>query len=216
MGINLKKDAPQGVINLSKGQVINLKKTGDTPEFDLSKITIGMGWDPTGGRSMDLDASCMLLNSEGKLADPKDVVYFGDKKHTSGKVWSTGDNTTGEGAGDDEQIIAQLESIDAKYQKLVFFANIYQGKSKSQRFSDIDNAYVRALDAKGREIARYVISNNSDLKNKYSFIFAEVYRTSNGWEFKAVGEAHDTDQISGITEMYKSTETEPAKKKSWF
>lgn len=213
MGIDLRKAPPAGVINLSKGQVINLKKNeGSTSDFDLSQITIGIGWDPTGGRNMDLDASCILLNKDGKLAEQKDLVYFGDKTHTSGKVWSTGDNTTGEGKGDDEQIIAKLETIDPKYDKLVFFANIYNGKSKGQRFSDIDNAYVRAMDAKGREIARYVISNNPDLQNKYSFIFAEVYRTSNGWEFKAIGEAYETDQISGITEKYKGE----VKKTGWF
>jgi tellurium resistance protein TerD len=203
MGIDLTKKQP-GSIDLSKGQVINLKKTSpDTAEFDLSKITIGLGWDITGGRSFDLDASCMLLDKDGKLASSDDVVSYQQKRHGSGKVWSTGDNLTGEGAGDDEQIVAQLESIDSKYNKLVFFANIYSGKSRGQRFSDIENAYCRAIDAKGREIARFNISGNSSLNDKYSFIFGEVYRGANGWEFKALGEAHNTDTISGITEQYK-------------
>lgn len=205
MGINLSKSQPGEGINLTKNQVINLKKpTPESAMFDLSKITLGMGWDITGGRKFDLDASCMLLNKDGKLADSKDVVAYFDKRHHSGKVWSTGDNTTGEGEGDDEQIIAELESLDAKYDKLVFFVNIYEGKSRKQRFSDIANAYCRAMDANGKEIFRFVISNNPDLNNKYSFIFAEVYRGSNGWELKALGEAHETDAISGITEKYKA------------
>jgi len=204
MGINLSKKQEGDGINLTKNQVINLKKPSpDSPIFDLSKITIGMGWDVTGGRKFDLDASCMLLNKDGKL-ESDDLVSYMDKKHRSGKVWSTGDNTTGEGDGDDEQIVAQLESLDAKYQKLVFFVNIYEGKNRGQRFSDIANAYCRAMDANGKEIFRFVISNNPDLNNKYSFIFAEVYRGANGWELKALGEAHETDAISGITEKYKA------------
>lgn len=209
MGIDLTKKAP-GSVDLSKGQTINLKKpTTESTGFDLSSIRLGMGW--TSKTKFDLDASCVLLNTEGKMEKDSDLVYFGAQKHSSGKVWSLGDNTTGEGEGDDETIIAQLESLDSKYNKIVFFVNIYQGKSRGQRFSDLTESYCRIMDAKGKEIARFAISNNSDLNNKYSFIFGEAFRTSNGWEFKAIGEALETDQISGITEKFKATV-----KKGWF
>lgn len=201
-------------INLQKGQTIDLRKNENGTDNDLNKVTIGLGWDIKksggifgfGGSSnsdYDLDAIAVLLDKNGKLQSSKDVVYYGDKNHTSGNIWLTGDNLTGAGDGDDEQIIVNLDKIDQKYEKIVFFTSIYQGRSRNQEFSMVENAYIRAVDGKNKEICKFNISGNSDLKNMCSFIFAEAYRHNGTWKFRALGEAKDTDQFSMIVESYK-------------
>lgn len=192
-------------INLVKGQTIDLKKNENSSvENNLSKVTIGLGWDINdGGSSYDLDAVAILLDKDGKMSESKDIVYYGDKMHNSGKIWSTGDNLTGAGEGDDEQIIVNLNELPAKYEKIVFFTSIYNGKSKGQEFSKVKNAYIRAVDANANEIAKFNISGDSSLVGKRSLIFAEVYRKDGGWKFRALGESSDTDSLMQIAESYK-------------
>jgi len=204
-------------INLVKGQTIDLRKPeGTTVDNNLSKVTIGLGWDINkNGSSYDLDAVAVLLNKEGKIASSGDLIYYGNKKHNSGKIWSTGDNLTGVGEGDDEQLIVNLTEIPAQYEKIVFFTSIYNGKSKGQEFSQINNAFIRAVDATGKEITKFNISGDSSLKGKRSFVFAECYREDGNWKFKAVGEAFDTDSLQSVAESYKSSTpgSNPEKKK---
>lgn len=114
----------------------------------------------------------------------------------------TGDNLTGEGEGDDEQIIVRLAALPQRIQKIVFLVSIYQGKQKNQHFGLVDNAFIRAVDAKGKEIARYSLSGNDALNNMCSMTFAEIHRTNNGWEFKAIGTAHQTDLFVHILKPY--------------
>jgi tellurium resistance protein TerD len=197
-------------INLIKGQNIDLRKGGATNEasiveYDLSNVTIGLGWDVSriASGDYDLDAVAVLLDANGKVRENADVIYYGNKQHRSGKIWSTGDNLTGAGEGDDEQIIVKLEELDQKYEKIVFFASIYRGIDKGQHFGMVENAFIRAVDGFGKEIARYNISANPDTNNKRSLVFCEVYRWKGAWKMKAIGEALDTDSLTTVVERYK-------------
>ena len=162
-------------INLVKGQTIDLRKSDTGDIYDLSMVTIGLGWDVRkksgflgkflggGEEEYDLDAIAFLLDSNGKVANTGrtaqiggrsvgwyegDVIYFNSMKHPSGNIWLTGDNRTGAGDGDDEQVIVKLDALDQKYQRIVFIVSIYQGKQKHQNFGMVDNAFIRAVDGK--------------------------------------------------------------------
>lgn len=192
-------------INLTKanvGQAINLKKT-ENRDNNLSHIIIGLGWDIARGQDYDLDA-CALLLQDGVLRSSSDIVSYQNKKHSSGQIWSTGDNLTGAGDGDDEQIIVKLDTIPTQYNKIVFYATIYSGRSRGQNFSGVKNAFIRAVDNNSNEMVRFDMSGDSSLKDKCSLVFAQVERTENGWEFTAINQAYDTDSLSRIADMYKS------------
>lgn len=191
-------------INLNKGYSINLKKRDNSKtENNLSKITIGLGWDIANGRDYDLDA-CALLLTDDVLKSPNDIVSYSNLKHKSGQVWSTGDNLTGDGEGDDEQIIVKLDSIPKKYNKIVFYTTIYSGRSRGQNFSGVKNAFIRAVDANGYEMLKFDMSGSKQLSDKCSYIFGEIIRTNDGWEFKAIGDAYETDSLKNIADMYKN------------
>jgi stress response protein SCP2 len=123
-------------------------------------------------------------------------------KHPSGQIWLTGDNRTGEGDGDDEQIIVKLNSLDEKYQKILFVVSIYQGKKNNQHFGMIDNAFIRAVDAKGKEITKYSLSGDESMNGMCSMIFSEVYRKDGEWKFRAIGDPQETDNFVEILKRY--------------
>ena len=208
-------------INLQKGQTINLSK--DT--YDLSEVMIGLGWDikeePKKGGLLgkllggqkdadyDLDAIAFLLDPNDKLINlgnerliGGDVIFFNNLKHSSGNIWHTGDNLTGAGEGDDEQIIVKLNSLSEHYHKIVFLVTIYQGQQKNQHFGMVQNAFIRAVDRKGKEMARYSLSNESSFNNMSSMIFAEVYRKEGGWKFRALGNPQREDSFVPILKSY--------------
>ncbi|MCF8428321.1 MAG: TerD family protein [Bacteroidia bacterium] len=219
-------------INLQKGQTIDLRKNDKGEDvYDLSEVTIGLGWDVRkkqtgflgkliGGKEedYDLDAIAFLLDANGKVADlgktakanngrdvnlyQGDIIFFNSMKHPSGNIWLTGDNRTGAGDGDDEQIIVKLNSLDQKYQKIVFLVCIYQGKANNQNFSMVENAFIRAVDSKGREITKYSLSGDSSLSNMCSLVFAEAYRKDGGWKFRAIGDPYQTDNFVDILKNY--------------
>jgi tellurium resistance protein TerD len=220
-------------INLVKGQTIDLRKNDKGEEFDLSQVTIGLGWDVRqkksggflgklmgGGKDAeyDLDAVAFLLDASGKVADlgrtvqtndgrsmgmyQGDVVFFNSMKHPSGHVWLTGDNRTGAGDGDDEQVIVKLDALDQKFQKIVFVVTIYQGRQNGQHFGMVENAFIRAVDAKGKEIARFTMSGDATYNNMCGMVFAEVYRKDNGWKFRALGNAEASDSFVEILRPY--------------
>jgi tellurium resistance protein TerD len=219
-------------INLTKGQTIDLRKNDKGENiYDLSSVTIGLGWDVRqkqagflgkifGGKEeeYDLDAIAFLLDSNGKVANlgrtiqtrngqqmglyEGDVVFFNSMNHPSGHIWLTGDNRTGAGDGDDEQIIVKLNSLDSKFQKILFVVSIYQGRQNNQHFSMIENAFIRAVDAKGREITKYSLSGDASLNGMCSMVFAEAYRKEDGWKFRAIGEAYQTDSFVEILKKY--------------
>lgn len=223
-------------INLQKGQTIDLRKNtaGADTGVDLSRLTIGLGWDVKqkstsflgslfgGGKAedYDLDAIAFLLDANDKVVNlgqtvkrpdgrsvnlyGGDVIYFNSLQHPSGHIWLTGDNRTGEGDGDDEQIIVELEKLDAKYQKIVFVVSIYQGHKNKQHFGMVENAFIRAVDRKGNEILKYSLSGNSEFDNMHSMVFAELYRRDGSWKFRAIGEPRVTDNFVNILKEYTS------------
>jgi stress response protein SCP2 len=220
-------------INLQKGQTIDLRKNDKGENtYDLSTVTIGLGWDVRqketgfisklfGGskeEEYDLDAIAFLLDKNGKVADlgrtvklsngnqkglfEGDVVFFNSMNHPSGQIWLTGDNRTGAGDGDDEQIIVKLNSLDEKYQKILFIVSIYQGKKNNQHFGMVDNAFIRAVDAKGKEITKYSLSGDESMNGMCSMIFSEVYRKDGEWKFRAIGDPQQTDNFVEILKKY--------------
>lgn len=210
-------------ISLKKGQGVSLSKT----QYDLSQITMGLGWDVTEEKKgflgsllgskepeYDLDAVAFLLGANGKINDlgklennrptliNGDVIFFNSLKHHSGKIWLTGDNRTGAGDGDDEQIIAKLDSLDERYQRIVFVVQIYKGIENKQHFGKVKNAYIRAVDANGKEMARYDLSGDPSFNEHCSMAFAELIRESGGWQFKAIGKPYREDSFIAILKDY--------------
>lgn len=173
-------------INLQKGQKISLaKEAGGT----LNKIIMGLGWDAVesrgflgfggGQQEIDLDASCLLFD-ESK--SPVDVVFFRQLRSKDGSIQHTGDNRTGAGDGDDEQINVNLDAVPALVKSLVFTVNSFTG----QDFSQVKNAFCRIVDASnGKEIARYNLSVQG---NHSAQIMAKVYRHNGEWKMHAIGE----------------------------
>ncbi len=174
-------------ISLVKGQKISLEKESGT---SLSKIVMGLGWDVEqkkglfgfgGGtpKSIDLDASCIMFNADKK---PVDIVYFGSLKSKDGSIIHTGDNRTGEGDGDDEQLIVDLSKVSPDITILVFTINSYEG----QTFNQVSNAYSRIVNASNNsEIARYTLTGGGD---NTAMVMAKVYRHNGEWKMHAVGE----------------------------
>ncbi len=192
-------------INLKKGQTIILDKS----EYDLSRMTMGLGWDvakSSGGLAgffgnrldFDLDGYAILLGENHQVKNYKeDVVYYGHLESKDKTVIHSGDNLTGEGEGDDEQIVLKLNSIPEKYQKIILGVSIYQAKERKQHFGMVENSFVRAVDAKGIEIARYTLSGNGTYDGKISMLMGELYRDNGPWKFSALGNPLDTD-LNGV------------------
>ena len=199
-------------ISLSKGQTINL----DKEKNDLSSITVGLGWKvkkkglfakmTSNNEEFDLDAIAFLLDESGKLKNPGneklvggDVIFFNNLRHPSGHVYHSGDNLVG-GAGveDDEQIVVKLGSLGPQYARILFIVSIYQGIKKGQNFGNIEKAFMRAVDNKGAEIARYNLADDESQKDTRTLVFGEVYRKDGGWKFRALGEGHSTDTFLEI------------------
>ncbi len=209
-------DLNKNVISLSKGERISLSKM---PSIDLSKggkglrnVVVGLGWDPAmiekkglfggvkrvPGPSVDCDAFAMVLNN-GKIKNKDDVVYFGHLKHSTGYIWHTGDNLTGDGDGDDEQIVINLEKINCD--SIVVAVNIYNGRSKGQHFGMLENAFIRIVDKDtNMELCRFTLDNKYD--NAVTVIFGELICTNGSWDFVAKGEAIDKDSISAVANVY--------------
>ena len=200
-------------INLTKGQTINLNKD----EHDLSSMTIGLGWKIVQKKSgflgkifgggekedLDLDAIAFLLDKNDKvttLGNDKlqggDVVFFNSLQHPTGTVAHSGDNRVGgSGVNDDEQIVVKLNSIKEPYHKILFMVCIYEGMKRSQHFGMVESAYIRAVDAKGKEIARYSFGADAASTGSCMMVFGEVYRKDGSWKFRALGDAHPFDSF---------------------
>ena len=185
-------------VNLQKGQKVNLKKSDGQA---LSRIRIGLGWDPVkqekkgglfgsifGGSAPDIDCDASVLVCKGgRLSGKGDVVYFGNLKHSSGAIVHTGDNLTGDGEGDDEQILVDLTAVPQDYDKLVFVVNIYDCESRKQDFGMIANAFIRICDERtGEEFCRYNLSES--YAGMTAMIFGEIYRHNGEWKFNAIGQ----------------------------
>lgn len=195
-------------VSLTKGQKVSLTK--ENP--GLKKIMVGLGWDAAepkgffqslfGGTSnIDCDASAILLQN-GKYLDRSDIVYFNNLKHKSGSVVHTGDNLTGEGDGDDEQILIDLSAVPQNYDKIVIVVNIYAAISRRQDFGMIRNAFVRIVDnSTGKEMLKYDLSEN--YPGMTAMIFGEIYRHNGEWKFNAVGMGTRDDSIQELANRFK-------------
>ena len=175
-------------INLTKGQKVDLTKGNPS----LTKIVVGLGWDVNvydSGAAFDLDAAAFMTNSAGKCPTEKEFVFYGNLEHVSGSVKHMGDNLTGEGDGDDEQIVVDLARVPAEYDRIVLVVNIYQAVQRRQHFGMIQNAFIRIVDARNnQEMCRYNLSENYD--NMTAMIFGEVYRNNGEWKFNAIGSGY--------------------------
>ena len=197
-------------INLQKGQRISLTK--EAP--GLKKIICGLGWDvveQTGGgllgmftnkKNYDLDASVICLDNNGKINDVGNIVYFGNLTHKSGAITHLGDNLTGEGEGDDEQIIVDLPSVPSQISKLIFTVNIYDCVAREQDFCQVKNAFVRLVDmANNKELARYNLSG-IEYKGMTAMIMAEIYRYKEEWKLGAIGNGIKVNGLREIAHHY--------------
>lgn len=197
-------------INLKKGQTINLSKS----EYNLSKLTLALGWDVRKSKSLlgglfggakadfDLDSYALLLTEKGKLSDYKgDVIYYGHLASKDQTVVHLGDNLTGAGEGDDEIMFLELDKIPTKYHKVLLGVSIYKAQEREQHFGMVNNAFVRAVDANGKEIARYSLSNDSSYEGKISMLMGEVFRHGNDWDFKALGNPMLQD-LNGVVKSF--------------
>lgn len=175
-------------VSLVKGGNVSLSKE----EPGIESITVGLGWDvrSTDGSAFDLDASCFLLNANGKVRSDSDFIFYNNLKSTCGAVVHTGDNRTGEGDGDDEAINVELMQIPADVAKLAFTVTIHEADQRHQNFGMVSNAFIRIVNKKtGREVARFDLSE--DASTNTAMIFGEVYRHNGEWKFRAVGQGYD-------------------------
>jgi tellurium resistance protein TerD len=175
-------------ISLSKGGNLSLSK--EAP--GLSKIIIGLGWDTrsTDGQAFDLDASAFLLNQNEKIRSDADFIFYNQLKSADGSVEHTGDNTTGEGEGDDEQIKVDLNRVPQDVQKISVAVTIHDADARKQNFGMVSNAFIRVVnEANNGEIARYDLSE--DASTNTAMIFGELYRHGAEWKFRAVGQGYD-------------------------
>ncbi len=171
-------------VSLKKGGNVSLSK--EAP--GLSKVTVGLGWDPrvTDGAEFDLDASVFVCGEDGKVLTDKHFIFYNNAKSPDGSVEHTGNNRSGEGEGDDEQVKINLASVPADVKKLVFAVTIHDAASRNQNFGQVANAFMRVINQDGeKELARYDLSEDYSIET--AMIFGEVYRHNDEWKFKAIG-----------------------------
>ena len=199
------------VVNLSKGSTVNLSKKSKN---GLSKVIVGLGWDPvkvkggvlsklfSGGKAdIDCDAFCVTLDNNGKEID---TVYFGQLRNFDGNIKHCGDNLTGDGEGDDEQIIMELDRLSPKVQSIRIGVNIYSGRGRGQDFSSIDNAFVRIVDSiNNDEMCRYNLSGK-EYSGFVTMEFGKLERDENGdWQFTASGEPSPASSIGEFARKFR-------------
>jgi tellurium resistance protein TerD len=171
-------------ISLSKGGNVSLSK--ESPGLD--EVMVGLGWDvrATDGQDFDLDASAFLLKGDGKVRSDGDFCFY-NNKDIGGAVVHQGDNRTGEGDGDDEQIKIVLSKVPADVEKVAVAVTIHDGESRGQSFGQVSNAFIRLVDnTPGTEIVRYDLSEDASVET--AMILGEVYRNAGEWKFRAVGQ----------------------------
>lgn len=174
-------------LTLQKGANLSLTKTDPS----LSKILVGLGWDPraTDGAEFDLDASALLLGANGKVRSEADFIFYNQLKSLDGSVEHTGDNRTGAGDGDDEVIKVDLSRIPADVDKVVFIVTIHDAESRKQSFGQVGGSFIRVVnDVTGAEVVRYDLAE--DASTETAMVFAELYRNNGEWKFRAVGQGY--------------------------
>ena len=197
-------------IVLQKGQRIDLTKGNPT----LERLVVGLGWDPIeqkrggllgglfggGGADMDIDASVIMLRDD-RFSQNSDLIYFGNLTSACGGVQHTGDNLTGEGDGDDEQVIVQLGRIPQEVNRLIFVVNIYDCVNRKQDFGQVANAYIRVVnDSSKEELLKFNLSDN--YQGLTSLTVAEIYRHGSEWKFGAIGSGSKDANLSAMLQHY--------------
>ena len=172
-------------INLSKGQKVDLTKGNAS----LKHIMVGLGWDVNAfdsGADFDLDASAFMCGANGKCPTEKEFVFYGNLEHPSGAVKHQGDNLTGEGDGDDEQIFMDLKAIPESVDKIAFTVTIYEAQERRQNFGQVSNAYIRIVDEDtNQELIRYDLGEDFSIET--AIVVGELYRHNGEWKFNAIG-----------------------------
>ena len=172
-------------INLSKGQKVDLTKGNP----GLKNIMVGLGWDVNAfdsGADFDLDAAAFLLGQNGKCPTEKEFIFYSNLEHSSGSVQHMGDNLTGEGEGDDEQILVDLTKIPSNIEKVAFTVTIYDSDVRRQNFGQVSNAYIRIVDeSNGQELIRYDLGEDFSIET--AVVVGELYIHNGEWKFNAIG-----------------------------
>lgn len=175
-------------INLSKGQKVSLTKGNP----GLKNVVVGLGWDvnqfDTGG-DFDLDAAAFLLAGTGKVSRAEDFVFYGNLSHPSGSVVHQGDNLTGIGDGDDEQIKVDLSKVPDNIEKIAFTVTIYEAEQRRQNFGQVNNAFIRIYNEDtGEEMLRYDLGEDFSIET--AAVFGELYKNGSEWKFNAIGSGY--------------------------
>lgn len=172
-------------VSLQKGQKVDLTKGNP----GLVKIMVGLGWDVNqydGGSDFDLDAAAFLVGESGKVLSDDDFVFYGNLKHKSEAVIHQGDNLTGEGDGDDEQILVDLSKVPANISKIAFTVTIYDAEARKQNFGQVSNAFIRIVDeVSNTELIRFDLGEDFSIET--AVVVGELYRNNGEWKFNAIG-----------------------------
>ncbi len=172
-------------INLSKGQKVDLTKGNPS----LKSIMVGLGWDVNAfdsGGNFDLDAAAFMVGANGKCPTEKEFIFYGNLEHATGSVKHMGDNLTGEGEGDDEQIHVDLSKIPANIEKVAFTVTIYDAEVRRQNFGQVSNAFIHIIDeTTGAELIRYDLGEDFSIET--AVVVGELYRHNSEWKFNAIG-----------------------------
>lgn len=192
-------------VSLVKGQKLSLTKEAEGLGKGLGTVVVGLGWDMAkkglfgGTYNIDCDASAIVLGANDSY---KDVVYYGHRYSQMNCITHHGDNLTGAGDGDDEQITVDLANMPSSVEKVAFVVNIYDCANRRQHFGMVKNAFIRIVDkSTGKEICKYNLSENYD--GKTAMVFGEVYKSGSEWKFNAVGQGTTDKSISDLTRRYK-------------
>ena len=172
-------------ITLSKGQKVSLTKGNP----GLKHIVVGLGWDTNkydGGFDFDLDSAAFLLDENGKVNADTDFVFYNNLKHSSGAVEHLGDNLTGEGDGDDEQVKVDLSLVPQNIRKIAFTVTIHEALERRQNFGQVSNSYVRVIDEDtNQELLNYELGEDFSIET--AIVVCEIYRHNGEWKFNALG-----------------------------
>jgi tellurium resistance protein TerD len=185
-------------VSLTKGGNVSLSKQAP----GLTAVVVGLGWDPrtTTGADFDLDASAIMLDTGGRVLSDGHFVFFNNLKSPEGSVEHMGDNLTGGGEGDDEQIKVNLAAVPAEAGKVVFPVSIYEAEQRQQNFGQVRNAFIRVVNqADNSEIARYDLTE--DASTETAMVFGEIYRSFGEWKFRAVGQGYASG-LKGIAQDF--------------
>src|SRR3954454_25137656 len=187
-------------ISLTKGANVSLTKQAGGVGLDV--VTVGLGWDvrSTSGAGFDIDASAIGARADGTALSDKHFVFFGNLTSPDGAIVHGGDNLTGQGAGDDEQIKVTLSSLPAEVEKVVFPVSIYDADSRGQSFGQVRNAFIRVVNERdGTELARFDLTE--DASTETAMVFGELYRHNGEWKFRAIGQGYESG-LKGIAQDF--------------